>query len=74
MTDFWVLFTNNPAEHSIRMVKRSAEDLRAFRSSEGASNFCRVREYISTVKKNGVSVLMAIKGARGEKPFIPSAT
>ena len=40
-----------------------------FRSTEGASNFCRIRGYISTVKKNDVSVLESIRGAFVGNPF-----
>ncbi|MHB8117461.1 MAG: hypothetical protein ACYDHX_01835, partial [Methanothrix sp.] len=33
-----------------------------FRSWEGARIFCRIRGYISTVKKNSISVIDAIQG------------
>jgi hypothetical protein len=54
-------------------VSQISELLGIFRSSEGASNFCRVKGYISTVGKNGGAVLMAIRGAIGGEPFMPSA-
>jgi transposase len=42
-----------------------------FRSQEGANTFCRIRSYISTVKKNSISVIDAIKAAFDGKPLYP---
>ncbi len=72
MTDFRVPFTNNLAERDIRMVKVQQKISGSFRSIEGVSNFCRVRGYISTVKKNEGSVLTAIKGSFRREPFMPT--
>jgi transposase len=55
------------------MVKVQQKISGTFRSREGAANFYRVRGYISTVRKNGESVLMAIGGAFRGEPFMPSA-
>jgi transposase len=54
------------------MVKVQQKISGTFRSREGATNFCRVRGYISTVRKNGEAVLMAIGGAFRGEPFMPS--
>lgn len=72
MVDFRVSFTNNLAERDIRMMKVQEKISETFGSSEGASNFCRVRRYISTVKKNRKSLLASIKGAFEREPFIPT--
>ncbi|MCQ1538199.1 transposase [Methanocalculus taiwanensis] len=72
MADFRVPFTNNLAERDIRMVKVQQKISGSFRSVEGVANFCRVRGYISTVKKNEGSVLAAIKGAFRREPFMPT--
>jgi hypothetical protein len=42
-----------------------------FRSIQGAKIFCRIRGYISTVKKNSVPVLEAIRNAFLGHPFVP---
>ena len=42
-----------------------------FRSVQGARSFCRIRGYISTVKKNNLSVIDTIGAIFNGKPFIP---
>jgi transposase len=45
-----------------------------FRSLQGAKFFCRIRGYISTVKKNSVPVLEAIEDAFLGNPFVPNCS
>jgi len=71
MHDFEVPFDNNLAERDIRMMKVQQKISGTFRSWEGARIFCRIRGYISTVKKNSISVIDAIQGAFEGHPFIP---
>jgi len=74
MYDFGVPFDNNLAERDIRMMKVQQKISGTFRSWLGARIFCRIRGYISTVKKNSISVIDAIQGAFEGHPFIPERT
>jgi transposase len=74
MYDFEVPFDNNQAERDLRMMKVQQKISGNFRSWNGAKIFCRIRGYISTVKKNSISVIDAIQGAFEGNPFIPVRT
>jgi transposase len=69
LEDLSVPFTNNLAERDLRMVKVQQKISGTFRSDEGATAFCIIRSYLSTMRKQGRSMLGAMAAVFAHSPF-----
>jgi transposase len=70
MTDTSVPFDNNGSERDLRMIKLQQKISGCFRTTDGARNFCRVRSYLSTARKQGHSLLHSLERVLNGKPLV----
>ena len=54
------------------MIKVQQKVSGGFRTEAGANWFCRIRSYISTLRKQGQSAYYALKQAFKAQPLLPS--
>ena len=71
MQDFTLPFDNNQAERDLRMMKLKQKISGTFRSADGARQFCRIRGYLATLRKQGLNVLDALFNLFAGSPLSP---
>jgi hypothetical protein len=69
-----VPFYNNLAERDLRMIKVQQKISGRFRSFGGATAFCRIRGYLSTLRKQGRALLNALERVLLGHPVLPEFT
>lgn len=69
--DFAVPFDNNQAEADLRMMKLHQKISGCFRTQDGAAIFCDLRSYLSTMQKQGVHLLTALRSTMVGSPLLP---
>jgi transposase len=69
--DLAVPFDNNLAERDLRMMKVKQKVSGCFRTTAGAHAFCRLRSYVSTMKKQGHNVIAAFQSVFLGAPLEP---
>lgn len=67
-----VPFTNNIAEQAIRMNKVKQKISGGFRTKSGLENFCTIRSYLATLKKQGVHIFDALVQTFQRQPVRPA--
>jgi len=72
MHDFAVPFDNNLSERDLRMMKLRQKISGTFRNFDALVNFCRIRGYVSTARKNGLNALDALRRVFDGIPFVPA--
>jgi len=63
---------NNLSERDLRMMKLRQKISGTFRSFDALVDFCRIRGYVSTARKNGINALDALRRVFLGNPFIPT--
>jgi transposase len=62
-TDHNVPFSNNVAEHAVRMPKVKQKVSGGFRTQAGLDTFCTIRSYLATLHKQGTNLFLALTQA-----------
>jgi hypothetical protein len=69
LADLAVPFTNNQAERDLRIATVQQKTAGTFRSETGATAYCRVCSYLSTMRKQGRGMLDALVAVFDDHPL-----
>ena len=72
LDDLTIPFDNNQAERDVRMLKTQQKVSGGFRSEAGATAFARIRGYLSSLRKQGVALLDALRSLFAGAPLYPA--
>ncbi len=72
LDDLAIPFDNNQAERDLRLLKTQQKISGCFRSGAGADAFARLRSYLSTLRKQGVALLDALRTLVAGSPLYPT--
>src|SRR3989440_4543875 len=70
--DLRVPFDNSQAERDIRMIKVQQKVSGCFRTPVGAQIFCRLRSYLSSLRKQGLNLFTALQQTFLGHPLLPA--
>ena len=73
-TDLRVPFTNNAAEREVRMVKLRQKISGCMRTLTGARHFTRIRSYLATARKHGITIIDALNRLAQDQPWLPATS
>jgi transposase len=71
LDDLTIPFDNNQAERDLRMLKVQQKISGSFRSAAGAAAFACIRSYLSTLRKQGTTLLAALEALFAGQPLYP---
>jgi len=64
--------SNNQAERDLHMIKVQQKVSGCFRTEQGVAMFCRIRSYLSILRKQGIQLLSALDHTLAGHPVLPA--